>query len=322
METIVADDPNTGPNWFDLVLNMRKRRRRAISALEEERNSTVVVYWNMDELKLDDFFTLADFLEEQPGDKNIDLVVVSPGGNGEAGFRIGHAFQQWANRNNVLFRVIVPLYAKSAATILALGAHEIVMGLHSEIGPIDAQIPKVDKSGQRWRYVPAMAVMDGLKLVGECINQLPAMSRFFEELLRNERLSLDELGLIERGRESGKQYGELLLAHGMIKDRERARDAVERLADYYKYHGHPIDAFDAEQNLGLTISHSTGKEWALIKALRDEFQAFVGQPDLIPGAMVTSVVETRKARTWRQVALDAESPHRIYSLAETWQERR
>lgn len=37
-------------------------------------------------------------------------------------------------------RVVVPLYAKSAATLMALSADEIVMGETSELGPIDAQV--------------------------------------------------------------------------------------------------------------------------------------------------------------------------------------
>lgn len=294
--------------WLDLVLQMRQRRAEVIEKLEKIRNSKVFVFWNLDELKRDDFFTLADFLEIESPDRDIDLVLLSPGGNGEAGYRIGHAFQQWAQQRGLSFRAIIPLYAKSAATILALGAHELVMGLHSEIGPIDLQIPKLDGARNRWRYVPAMAVIDGLKLVGEHIERLPAMSQFFEEILGKERLSLDELGLLERGRESGKQYAELLLIGGMIPDADVARATAERLADYYKFHGHPIDAFDAEQTLNLRVTHSSGLQWQTIKELRLEFQAFAGQPDIIPGAMVTSIVESSELRSWRYIALDNEVP--------------
>ena len=307
---MTSNDPagQPTPRWLELLLKMRHRRVEIIKKLEKVRNSNVIIFWNLDELKQEDFFTLADFLEIESPDKNIDLVLLSPGGNGEAGYRIGHAYQQWARNRDLSFRVIIPLYAKSAATILALGAHEIVMGLHSEIGPIDLQIPKLDATGKRWRYVPAMAVMDGLKLVGEHIERLPAMSQFFEEILGKEHLTLDELGLLERGRESGKQYAELLLMGGMLPDQDVARTTAERLADYYKFHGHPIDAFDAEQALNLRISHSGGREWQIIKELRDELQAFAGQPDIIPGAMVTSLVESAELRSWRYEALNHPAP--------------
>jgi Serine dehydrogenase proteinase len=311
--TVTADTPPS-PGWLDVVLAMRRRRVAAIAKLEAMRNSIVFVFWNLDDLKREDFFTLADFLEEENPQKDIDLVVVSPGGNGEAGYRIGHSFQQWASRNSIAFRVLVPLYAKSAATILALGADEIVMGLHSEIGPIDPQILKYDRLREGWRYVPALAVMDGLKLIGEHIEKLPEMSKFFEELLSKERLSLDELGLVERARESGKQYGELLLMGSMLKDEKAARTTVERLTDYYKFHGHPIDAFDAEQHLHLQVAHCSGQEWKAIKEVRDEYQAFVGQPDIIPGIVVTSAIESNGLRSWRHVALETSTRERLMFL--------
>jgi hypothetical protein len=290
--------------WLDVVLEMRQRRVALIEKLEARRKSKVFVFWNLDGLKLDDFFTLADFLEAESPDKDIDLVLVSPGGAGEAGYRIGHAFQQWTRQKDLSFRAIIPLYAKSAATILALGASEITMGLHSEIGPIDLQTLKRDTARNQWRYVPAMAVIDGLNLVAEHIGRLPEMSKFFEGILGEGPLSLDEIGLLERKRESGKQYAELLLMGGMIPEINVARATAERLSDYYKFHGHPIDSFEAEQTFSLRIKRSGGDEWRLIKDVRDEFQAFAGQPDIIPGVMVTSMVESAEHRSWRYIALE------------------
>jgi hypothetical protein len=289
---------------LDIVAEMRQRRVALIRQLQELRNSCIFVLWNLDELKREDFFMLADMLEDENPDKDIDMVVLSPGGNGEAGFRIGHSFQQWAKQRLKSFRVIVPLYAKSAATILALGAGQIVMGLQSEIGPIDPQIPKYDELRRRWRYIPAMAIFDGLKLVSEYINKIPEMSRFFEEIVKTARISLDDLGVLERARESGKQYGESLLVGAMIGDTRQARITVERLSDYYKYHGHPIDEFEAKEVLRLNIYHSANDEWSLIKELRDAFNEFVGQPGFIPGVAVTSAIETANLRSWRYVPLE------------------
>nr|VFJ75683.1 MAG: Serine dehydrogenase proteinase [Candidatus Kentron sp. FM]VFJ75859.1 MAG: Serine dehydrogenase proteinase [Candidatus Kentron sp. FM]VFK22593.1 MAG: Serine dehydrogenase proteinase [Candidatus Kentron sp. FM] len=254
---------------------MRKQRIAMIERLQQERDSIVFVYWNLDELKREDFFTLSDILEQENPQRDIELIILSPGGSGEAGYRIGHTFQQWAKRHSIEFRVIVPLYAKSAATLLSLGAQSIVMGLQSEIGPIDPQIPKYDQTRKRWRYIPAMALIDGLKLVSEYINKIPEMSRLFEEIVKNEKLTLDDLGLIERSRESGKQYGEALLLAGMLPDEEKAREIVERLSDYYKFHGHPIDAYEAEELLTLSVTHCQGKEWASIKGLRDEYNSII-----------------------------------------------
>jgi Serine dehydrogenase proteinase len=313
MATPETPDPGAEPSWLDSLLEMRTQRVNAIKTLQDRHGSTIFVFWNVDQLKQEDFFTLADALEGENPKNDVELIVLSPGGSGEAGYRIGHTFQNWAKDNARKFRVIVPLYAKSAATIIALGAHEIVMGLQSEIGPIDPQIPKYDRNRDRWRYIPAMSIMDGLKLVSEYLDKIPPMSKFFEEIIRGERLSLDDLGVLERSRESGKQYGETLLTGGMIPDQESARQTVERLADYYKFHGHPIDAFEAENELKLVISKSEPDLWTLVKSLRDEYQKFVGQPNIIPGAIVTSVVETATFRSWRYLPTEGRRAQVAYS---------
>lgn len=70
------------------------------------------------------------------GDKDLDLILHSPGGSPQAA-------EQMLNYLRTQFdhiRAIVPLQAKSAATMMALGCDEIVMGDHSELGPIDPQI--------------------------------------------------------------------------------------------------------------------------------------------------------------------------------------
>ena len=148
-----------------------------------------------------------------------------------------------------------------------------------------------------------MAVLDGFKLASEYIQQIPQMSQFFEEMVRAENLSLVDLGLLDRMRETGKQYVETLLVGGMLPDKKQARATAERLTDYYKSHGYPIDLFEAQENLKLNVKHSTGDEWKAIKALRDEFNQFVDKVGVIPGAIVTTAIESARRREWRYVFL-------------------
>lgn len=72
--------------------------------------------------------------------ENLHLMLVSPGGNGEIAVRLVRA----AQARCAGMTVIVPDYAKSAATLLALGAHEILMGPTSDLGPVDPQFPLGD----------------------------------------------------------------------------------------------------------------------------------------------------------------------------------
>ena len=175
----------------------RSRRIKAIRALEEIRRSVVFVLWTKEDLEYDDCKRLIEMLWMEDPSQDVDLIVLSHGGSAEAGFKIGRTFHNWARRKGVAFRVIVPLYAKSAATLISLGADEIVMGLLSEIGPIDPQVPRFDRSLGRWVYVPAMVVVDALKLISEYVNAISAMGRFFEEILRSQLVTFEEIGSLD-----------------------------------------------------------------------------------------------------------------------------
>lgn len=74
---------------------------------------------------------LFDASREQP----LHLLLWSPGGDGEIAVRLVRSAQARCSE----LTVIVPDIAKSAATILALGADQILMGPASDLGPIDPQ---------------------------------------------------------------------------------------------------------------------------------------------------------------------------------------
>lgn len=72
--------------------------------------------------------------------EDLHLMLVSPGGDGEVAVRLVRAAQARCAK----LTVIVPDYAKSAATLLVLGAHEILMGPTSDLGPVDPQFQLSD----------------------------------------------------------------------------------------------------------------------------------------------------------------------------------
>lgn len=67
---------------------------------------------------------------------DLHLLLWSIGGDGEAAIRIVRAAQSRCRE----LTIIVPDQAKSAATLLTLGAHHILMGPASDLGPIDPQL--------------------------------------------------------------------------------------------------------------------------------------------------------------------------------------
>jgi len=71
-----------------------------------------------------------------PGDVEIDLWLESSGGSAHAAYKLMLLLRAYADR----VTVVVPDYAKSAATLMVLGADKIFMGPAAELGPLDAQI--------------------------------------------------------------------------------------------------------------------------------------------------------------------------------------
>ncbi len=84
----------------------------------------------------DDIAPIGSMLSNCGTVENLDLMIHSPGGSGVTAEKIVEMCRQHVTKE---FRVIVPNMAKSAATIISLGADKIVMGYCSELGPIDAQ---------------------------------------------------------------------------------------------------------------------------------------------------------------------------------------
>jgi hypothetical protein len=99
----------------------------------------VAVYWSRIDRPLTrtDVLPFANMLKSIGTVDKLDLIIVSPGGDGTVAETMLHLCRKYCTNQ---FRVVIPVFAKSAATLIALGADEIVMGESSEIGPIDAQV--------------------------------------------------------------------------------------------------------------------------------------------------------------------------------------
>jgi Serine dehydrogenase proteinase len=66
----------------------------------------------------------------------VGLLLHSPGGQITWAYKIARLFQERTDE----FFTIVPLYAKSAATLIAVGGKQIIMGSEAELGPLDVQL--------------------------------------------------------------------------------------------------------------------------------------------------------------------------------------
>lgn len=173
------------PGWGDIFreiqISARERgvqgpdldgiRRRYLEALHSYTGRAVIVYasgWlqSRGEQNPDYYVGGADVLALMEAchgvtEREVDLIIHSPGGSGIAA-------EQMVNYLRTRFdsiRAFVPLQAKSAGTMIALGCDEIFLGEHSELGPIDPQIMLPVPGGMR--PAPAHAILRDFKRAQE-----------------------------------------------------------------------------------------------------------------------------------------------------------
>lgn len=78
---------------------------------------------------------------KEKGHEEAYLFLATYGGDPDAGFRIARALRHHYKRLTIL----VPTYCKSAGTLLAIGADELVISDKGELGPLDMQLKKPDE---------------------------------------------------------------------------------------------------------------------------------------------------------------------------------
>ena len=95
----------------------------------------------------------------QPG-RDLDVLLHTPGGDIDAAEKLITLVHTTVGAGQM--RIVVPDFAKSAGTLMALGANKIVMSDTSELGPIDPQIALNDGKGNRIVH-SVMSYLDAFK---------------------------------------------------------------------------------------------------------------------------------------------------------------
>jgi len=144
--------------WVFLVISMlqpmlRQRaiavqRARLIRQLEAARGSRVILLVHRQEtmgflgIPLFKYIDIADAeqliraIQQTDPEQAVDLVLHTPGGLVLPSVQIARAIA----RHKGPVRVLVPHYAMSGGTLIALAADEIIMSEHAVLGPVDPQV--------------------------------------------------------------------------------------------------------------------------------------------------------------------------------------
>jgi len=180
-------------------------------------------------------------------EKDIFLLIHSNGGQIEPAYLISKTCKRLAKST---FIVTVPRRAKSAATLISLGADQIHMGLMSELGPIDPQ----------FGGYPALGLSNALQTLAKLCTKYPESSQMFASYL-TQTLNLKDLGYFERITESAAQYAERLLSSKKFPREKTATKLADHFVNHYKDHSFVIDFDEATSLLGNDIVKKETKEY-------------------------------------------------------------
>jgi hypothetical protein len=237
---------NGQPNW-DLV------RRKYLTALHGLTGRNTILYYTdylqtggpITSINLQDMQGMMEVCRDLTG-PDLDILIHSPGGSAEATASI----VRYLRRKFSDIRVFVPLAAMSAATMWALSSNRIVMGKHSQLGPIDPQM--VTPQG----LVPARAIIEQFETAKqECASNPSVLGAWIPILQQYGPALLKQCDMAERlSRELVRGW----LRAYMFKGRRRADDQAERATSYFadaavhKSHGLGIDR-DQARGAGIVI---------------------------------------------------------------------
>jgi hypothetical protein len=110
-------------------------------------------------------------------EEDLHLILNSPGGDGETAVRLARQAQSRCKE----FVVIVPDQAKSAATLLCMGAHRVLMGPTSDLGPVDPQFRVEGIDG----LVSAKDIIAAVRSAEEAVQERPETYPLHASLLSN-----------------------------------------------------------------------------------------------------------------------------------------
>jgi hypothetical protein len=236
-----------GPPDFDAV------RRKYLAKLHEITGRPVILYTTdwvgggppEASIILEDMQGMMEVVRDLGGSGQLDVILHSPGGSAEATASI----VRYLRSKFTDVRIFVPLAAMSAATMWALAGNVIVMGKHSQLGPIDPQL--VTPQGN----VPARAILDQFERAKEECSQNPQMLGAWLPILQQYGPALIEQ--CENAEKLSRRLAEEWLAAYMFGDDlktggQKARAAAEYFADHRLHHSHSL-GIDREQARGVDL---------------------------------------------------------------------
>ncbi|MCA1709076.1 MAG: S49 family peptidase [Actinobacteria bacterium] len=272
------------PNWNELLGELQRAgsahdviRRRYLARLSEITGRNTIVYYSgwlqkpQIYQQVPEPFTVNDqdkngFMATIHGmdrSKGLDLLLHTPGGDVAAAESLVNYLRAMFETD---IRAVVPQLALSAGTMLACASGEIVMGLHSSIGPTDPQLGGLPAHGvvEEFKQAAKEVREDSAKipvwqpiiakyhptLIGECQKAIKWTDTIVHEWLKTGMFAgTTDPGPAARADKAMKELSShaLTLSHARHIDYERAKQSGLKVSS--------LEADDDLQDAVLTVHH-------------------------------------------------------------------
>jgi hypothetical protein len=205
---------------------------------------------------------LESILQKTDISKGFYLLLSSPGGDGLAAERIINVCRAYSGTGK--YAVIVPSKAKSAATMICLGASEILMSKTSELGPIDPQIIIEHKWFSVFNIIKSYEELFGLavKEKGNLQPYLQQLANYDARVIEEFKSALDlskdiAIKVLKTGQFQGKKERTIESKINLFLNPKQV-----------KVHSRPIYAAEAlSRGINIILQDIKGPSWPMIYEL-------------------------------------------------------
>lgn len=216
-------------------------RQRLMRKIEQKRKSRLITLIHRQEIlsflgiafsryiDIEDSEQVLRAIRLTPDDMPIDIILHTPGGLVLAADQIAHALI----RHKAKVTVLIPHYAMSGGTMIALAADEIIMDDNAVLGPIDPQVGKY----------PAASIVEVTKI--KDINDTDDETLILADMAKKARAQVRDTIV------------EILVGNDMAQ--EQAEEIAEALSCGQWTHDYPLGLEEARK-LGIPVRQGLPKE--------------------------------------------------------------
>jgi len=265
-------------------------RKTSIKKIEDLRKSRVITYLTSDRqgpinahVAMDIIPVISKQLQTIGKTPNIDLFLYSTGGDTMVPWRLVSMIREYCDK----FSVLVPYKAHSAATMIVLGADQIVMSDLSELSPIDPSTANVfnPQDPQNPQNKIPISVEDVMAYFDLAKNKFgiksdEELAKIFNKFVEsNPQIHPLALGNVNRTHNLIRIIAKRLLKSHKTPMKE---EEIEKIVDYFteKLYSHQylIGRKEAKKDLGLKTVQSADS--VLSKAMTDLYEEYKKEMEL------------------------------------------